>query len=326
MNKLYYIRSKLVSKETAIYDTSSYFKKEFDIELVDPNLPIYIKQNPGKYICIGGDQSGTLIAIDLFHKIYDDLKILWFDDRPDIDNLNSSTFSSSNALGYIINHIKIKPENILLVGIDEKNDLTYLHSNALPYLSLQKLSSIRQEDCLEFINHFIRHSHIYISMDAKVFGDYTNIINSKFLKPILMNIKDNIVACDIVDYSINTPHYDKIRSCILKCLEYTFDVKQKSINIFTEDSEFLIFRPMYQHDLFSDIGWYILRGLDLKTKQELVKNIAHDTIINLEIDDEDYLVTKTTINEQNKKSYYTENTIEDCVLFPDEKKSMLFEL
>jgi hypothetical protein len=94
----------------------------------------------------------------------------------------------------------------------------------------------------------------------------------------------------------------------------------------------------------NDIGWYILRFIDMELKQELLKYIEDDKIytinlddssiqekdiINDDIDDElenEILITATTIDDQNKKSYYLSKSILECSLFPQEKFLMGFEL
>ena len=59
--------------------------------------------------------------------------------------------------------------------------------------------------------------------------------------------------------------------------------------------------------------------------------IIDDNIINLVYDETDgyekeVMITTTSVNEQNEKSYYTAETINDVVLFPQEKVCMCFEL
>ena len=38
------------------------------------------------------------------------------------------------------------------------------------------------------------------------------------------------------------------------------------------------------------------------------------------------MISSTTMNEQNQKSFYLTRSYKDMVLYPDEKASMLFEL
>jgi hypothetical protein len=138
----------------------------------------------------------------------------------------------------------------------------------------------------------------------------------------------------------------KITNEIIQLL-YTniMDLKEYKINVFNENTRFLIYREMMQYEE-NDIGWYILRFIPLELKQNLLKHIDDDSIkilnledYNIELYNEDYdkendeennnnliMISATTINDQNERSFYTATSILDCVLFPIEKISMGFEL
>jgi hypothetical protein len=80
-----------------------------------------------------------------------------------------------------------------------------------------------------------------------------------------------------------------------------------------------------------DIGWYLLRNIPQLMKDELLNSIEIDSIIMLDILDDDnndieIMITSTTITEQNNKCYYLSESYKDCCLYPDEKMSMCFEL
>ncbi len=81
----------------------------------------------------------------------------------------------------------------------------------------------------------------------------------------------------------------------------------------------------------------------MKLKEELLKYIEDDKIYTFNLDDctikktntdnleldnleNEILITATTMDEQNKKSYYSSKSILDCALFPQEKFLMGFEL
>ena len=66
--------------------------------------------------------------------------------------------------------------------------------------------------------------------------------------------------------------------------------------------------------------------MTLEDRNELLGMIPDNEIISFDIDDVTYLVTKTTMNEQYEKSYFTAKLINDVVLFPQEKTLMMFEL
>jgi hypothetical protein len=106
-------------------------------------------------------------------------------------------------------------------------------------------------------------------------------------------------------------------------------LKTKKINIFDEDTKFLIWRPVIQLSE-DDIGWFILRGVPDSQKEKILKEV-NDTIQTITVDDDngeptDVLISSTTMNEQQSISYYMVDTIEDCALVPIEKVQMMFEL
>ena len=108
------------------------------------------------------------------------------------------------------------------------------------------------------------------------------------------------------------------------------ELKTVSVNIFNEESKFLIWKRLDADDL---IGWSILRGMTLTEREDIIKMIDDDDkIITIPIDDEetdesyDALVTITSMKEQQDKIYYGATSLYDCCLFPDEKLNMMFEL
>jgi len=58
----------------------------------------------------------------------------------------------------------------------------------------------------------------------------------------------------------------------------------------------------------------------------LMSLIPDNSMITFDIDGEDYLISKTSISEQNDKSYYTAKDVSEMCLFPNEKVNMVFEL
>jgi hypothetical protein len=193
-------------------------------------------------------------------------------------------------------------------------------------------------DVIQSIKKIINGRPVHVVLDMKVFSNTVvksvipenkDGIDVDKVDKLLQEIKDNIVSMDIVEYNpfIGTTGDARIcREIIRGLIKNVFDVKEKKINIFNEDSQFLVFRPMEQEDVDADIGWYILRGMTTEQKNDLISLIPDDTIITLDIDDDIYLVTKTTMNEQNERSYYTAELVDDVALFPQEKALMGFEL
>jgi hypothetical protein len=122
----------------------------------------------------------------------------------------------------------------------------------------------------------------------------------------------------------------KIYGNLLKLKEY-------SLNIFTENSRFLIYKPMEEiyesEENGYHYGWYLLRNIPSVMKQELLETLDQDSIIILDIPTDDdpneeieIMVSTSSINDQNEKCYYLATSYKDCCLYPDEKLDMMFEL
>lgn len=153
----------------------------------------------------------------------------------------------------------------------------------------------------------------------------------------------------------------KLMIDILKCIS---DFTEHSINIFDEESRFLIWKrvptPQTTDDTPDDLlGWYILRNVDLDTRDRLISHFeeakvnaenerdadntdqsVHSDLIKLEYpierfefpndnpdeDPLDVLISVTTPAEQNFKSHYCAQSYADRCLMPGEKVNMTFEL
>jgi len=161
---------------------------------------------------------------------------------------------------------------------------------------------------------------------------------SKLNKIKMIDITGFRLEQDSANYRITVDTIVKIYSKLLKLKEY-------SINVFNENSKFLIYKPLDEIYEENEHGWYILRNLNLNMRNELLEELDGDSIMSLEIpkqlfydnseefeDFEDFeedieiIIGSTTMNEQNEKSYYCTNSYKDMVLYPDEKSVMLFEL
>lgn len=196
-----------------------------------------------------------------------------------------------------------------------------------------KLMKKKQIITKKLINDF-SNTPMYVVIDMSAI-DYKQENSSKlnfkkitFLIDILKNL--NIVCLDLINYKLTTEKESiklgQIGKILMKDL---MKVKETKINIYNEHSRFLIFRPTTRV-MEEDSGWYILRGIDNETNERLLKSINHDSIIEEEVETNgvrmDILISTTTMEEQNKKSYFMDHAVTDCVLFPDEKTDMLFEL
>jgi len=326
----------------------------------------YSKNNPDhKIITIGGDHSistGTISAINekylrqLGNNCYSDLIVLWIDTKTDLFDFNNSEnkdlseMSMASLLGlcgnaFTKNKLLLKSQQIIYYGLDENDEnLNWVKENGIVFFTNKKIKTLNLDIIINFIKNMIGNKPVHISLDMKAFDkslapsvipQTKEGLNNDHIEKLLLAIKKNIVSMDIVEFNpcIGNSFDVKItRETARYILMKIFDIKEKNINIFTEDSQFLIYRSLSQIDIENDYGWYILRGLTLKQKEEIIKNIKDDLIISIDIEDSEdleagtYLISKTTINEQNEKSYYTSHFIEDTVLFPQEKILMTFEL
>lgn len=328
----------------------------------------YSKKNPNeKIITIGGDHSISAATIAAMNEKYikqngniikSNLMVIWIDAYPDIDDFDTSISKDLNEMPvasllgmcgtlFTKNKLLLNPEQLIYYGLlDENDNLDIIKENQISYFTKNKINSVGVDKIMESIKEIIGNRPVHISLDLKVFNKKiapsVKPVNEKGLhieqvEKLLILLKNNIVSMDLVEFNplVGSKNDVKItRETARYILMKTFDIKEKSINIFTEDSQFLIFRSIEQEDPETDIGWYILRGLSLTEKEKFLALIPNDTIISIDIENDfsseiiegTYLITKTNMNEQNEKSYYTANYINDTTLFPEEKILMCFEL
>lgn len=330
----------------------------------------HTENNPNDIIItIGGDNSISSATVAAMNEKYmvqcgekfdSDLMVLWIDSMPDIHDFSTSINQDLNEMAvasllglcdtyFVKNNLLLKPEQFIYYGLVDKDDnLDEIKELKIPCFTHNKIKSMPIEFLVTAIKNMINNKPLHICLDMKVFNE--SLVKSTIpsnpdgielerVEKLLIGLKDNIVSMDITEFNPLIGTTEDIRTTkdtIKYLLMKTFDIKEKKLNIFTEESQFIIYRPLSQEDDDSDIGWYILRGLPLEDREDLLKLIPDDTIISIDIeDDEDnlleldsgtYLLSKTSIDEQNEKSYYTAESINDTVLFPEEKVCMVFEL
>jgi arginase family enzyme len=319
-----------------------------------------------KIITIGGDNSissGTIPAINERYIRRDgkdtftsDLVILWIDSNADIQDFETSITQNldempcASIMGLCDSHftkhkLNVWSNQIIYFGINDEEDIGIISNNKMVHFTAKKINQLHQVDptiICGALKDIIGDKPVHIVLDMKVF--HSDIVKSvcrnennmgnnglqlEHVENVLTSLKNNIVAMDICEFNplIGNQNDVKVTNEMIRyILKQTFDITEKSINIFSEDTQFLIYRPMEQEDPETDIGWFILRGIDMKYKEALIESIPDDTIISLDIEDHSFIVTKTTITEQNEKSYYVATTVNDTALFPQEKATMMFEL
>lgn len=252
-------------------------------------------------------------------------------------NLNQFVFLAqqeinSNEQNMLINsNVTFYPYNIL------KKNLQYLINKVINQIGSDPVAIVFDMSVFD----------INISPCA-IRENFKGGINLEELNNILetlnkMNKKyNNIKLIDITGHYLSlentSPAYRITIETITKIYSKIFDMKEYAINIFNENTRFLIFKPVDELcnpneidiDIGDDYGWYILRNIPKELKEEFFKEIEDDSIkiftINENNTDIDIMVSSSTINEQNNKCYYTSSGYKDCTLYPDEKMSMMFEL
>lgn len=165
----------------------------------------------------------------------------------------------------------------------------------------------------------------------------------------LSTISDKIRLLDITGHYLNKNTTDILTRITIETIQQIyakiFNLKESSLNVFNDYSKFLIYKPIYnsidnstdnstdnsEDEIEENHGWFILRGMDLKTRNEILETIGDNIILMTipNIDDNqdmDVMITATTIAEQNEISFYATSDPNDCALFPQEKATMMFEL
>jgi len=317
----------------------------------------YLKHNPEKTIVtIGGDGSvsaGTVPGVNerfvkkVNNKYVSDLKILYIDAYPDIFNFKSSKNKDLHELtvSSLMGHCKpkftqhkllLKPNQFIFYGLQDCSDIDQLNSMEIEHYTVKKIKSIDINKLHDNIIASLGSNPVHVVLDIKVFDKTVapatfpltnNGLTYIEVQSLLDKIKHNIKSFDITEFNpyISQGATKITKELIKNILINTFNIKEKKINIFTEDSEFLIYRPIEQINE-DDIGWYILACGTLEEREELIKNIPSDSIEIVTVENTKYYITKTTINKQNKKSYLASHNMYDMALYPHEKQIMCFKL
>lgn len=278
-----------------------------------------------------------------------------------VENLRNSLLShvlSLRPITFMGSKLALSKDQITLIGINdnllENDEREVLDNMEMSYFTMKQLRKKGIKNVIKSINEKIGSDPFMVVYDMASLSYETAPCVSRFLKdgiktnPKLLNgfdegelrelflelKRDNLVALDITGFDFRIEN--KERAYRISCesakipLYILLEMKEKKINIFNEHSRFLIFRPIEQtHE--NDLGWFILKGLNLESRNEIIKNIPNDTIIDFTIDlegtNETILLTTTTIEEQEEKSFFDPDLkITDCVLYPAQKTYMMFEL
>lgn len=310
-----------------------------------------------KYVTWSQATSGdTLLAYELLNESLNrinDKKIVVVSEDRCLSSVTINTYAKNNTVTiYISSNPKIfinnKDVSIVYFGIDKNIISDYLQTalgdNLSTYFTIQKIKQIGVSSICNIIQSMYHNKRIHVVIDLQIIdSSVTPSVRRDKLQNNFISINNilelvqklDIYYLDIIgfDESINDNmmRFTKITGEVCRAIiRNTFNIKENSMNIFTEDSRFLIYRPVEQITN-DDIGWYIVKFMTLQ-ERELYLRYLIDKVITVTINnindekDFDVLVTSTSIQEQNCKSFFATKNILDYCLFPQEKISMIFEL
>jgi arginase family enzyme len=269
-------------------------------------------------------------------------------------NMSKSILHNLLALGnvtYTRHKFIPSPENILLLGLNDNvlctDDIQTMENNNLRYFTLNQLRNKTLKNVMEYIKDFIDDCPIHVIFDMSVMSIlYTPAVfrfidQEKDLEKQVDGLDDKeiiyvfeelskhkLVGLDITGYNLKMEMQEKQMMVTSYCaklpLIHLLKLKQNKINVFTNDTKFLIFQPVDD----PEIGWYILKGLTIELEDKLIKELElkGDNIKQFIFGDDNVFITTTTVSEQKAKSYYDATSMYDCVLIPAEEQQMIFYL
>ena len=246
----------------------------------------------------------------------------------------------------------LKSEQFIFMGLESTNsdivNVSAMYSKDDIHTKLEKI--------LKLIKLNIESEPVFIDIDLSVFDQTIaplclrhpeelqnpelsiNIKNSQ-LKLILKYLSElNVQAINISGFCVDFHDVTMINRIQIETIQQIYGsilkIKEKKINIFNENSRFLIFKPKQEiYDDYDQIGWYIMRNVDAELKERLLEDIKDGEIIEVHIEDEDdenikkdVLISVTTLADQNELSYYLADDYSDKRLYPDEKLDAYFNL
>jgi arginase family enzyme len=299
-------------------------------------------------------------------KYSSNLKILYFTSTPHIrsqySEINVQSLSNSivsNLLcetdfTYTKHKLVLSTNQFIMIGINpqiiDENDKDILNNKDIVYFTLDQIRKKSMSNVIRSISDLVLDDPVHVIFDMSVMNNEVAPCVTRFLdksptgkidgltiseleEALIMMNKKNIVGLDITSFDLRIKDTEKIYRLTCEVakivLRHLLNITERKINIFTENSKFLIWRPVDQssHD---DIGWLILRSVSLEIRERILASIDDNIItLSLTTDDdteEDVYITSTSMLDQENKSYYTAESIYDCALTPEEKLNMMFEL
>jgi hypothetical protein len=330
----------------------------------------------GSTVAANAEKHMMINQYDKYNECNSSLKILYFTSRANIStiqediNIESLSKSLINNLicdckqTYTKHNMQLSPDQFILIGLNDKkiddNDMEYLNNNNILHFSLSNLRKKGIVNIISSINDVISNDPVHVVFDMSVMNDDTAPCVTRFLKKSEMVKKNdglslkelqdvmkslnnkNIVGVDITGYDFRISDVERMHKVTCETgkmvLQGLLNISEKKLNIFNENSKFLIWRSIEQEgdgdEKNIDVGWHILRNVPLDFREQIISQLDDGegdyiiTTISLEIENEscDVYITVTTMEEQNSKSYYSSESVMDLCLFPDEKIDMGFEL
>ena len=280
--------------------------------------------------------------------------------RMNVENLTHSIIANlvCKTKRTITRHkLSLSENQFILIGLNPNfiNDFNKeeLDKSNMTYFTLEQMKKKGIKKVMTYIQEIVGDDPIHVIFDMSVMSHdvtpcvtrfvdiYTEThkltgININDLTEILSSIpKNNLVGLDVVGYDFRIPDVERAHRITCETaklpLKYLLGIKEKKINIFNENSKILIWRPLRMMS-DADIGWLILRGISLEIREKIIDMIGDDNIIIFPITndqgmEENVYISTTTMAEQETKLYYdSDQSIHECILFPDEKVNMMFDM
>ena len=304
---------------------------EYNQEIAYNTLSEHIK------LKLSEDQKKNIIVVS------EDIKLV---------EVTTRSYDSSVHTIYISgNPTFVEKSNISYIGVDQdiiddytqeqldKSDMTYFTMKKIKQLGILSIvNSILEmnKDCINSIHLVIDLNIIDPSICPSVERNKNqkNFLTYHDINQFITLLKHKVKYLDILgfneEYDDNAYRFTKITGETCRyIIRDIYNIKENAINIFSDDSKFLIYRNFEQLS-DEDIGWKIVRFMTLQQRELFISKID-DNIINLVYDETDgyekeVMITTTSVNEQNEKSYFVAEGVTDMCLEPQEKMFMVFEL
>jgi hypothetical protein len=305
----------------------------------------------GPLITLGGEAQTTLVTYPALASSMDtsELCVLYLSQfprlslEPDASPL-SSTMSTLLGLrpppsGFPKLETPLDPKNLIYLGLEtlEPEEEFLLQEQGIRFYKGKTLQKIGLLPLLERILKDRKNMSFYLVLDFSFFSHKefpaVHRRGNRGMEPetfayLWALLEERVRGVDIVGFYRHPGSGAFVRSVkVYKQLVSQNEHKgEKKINLFNADSKIPICRSLEQKNE-EDVGWYLLRGLKLDDRERCLKALEGDKIVSFDIDDETCLLSSTTLEKQQEKTYLSPSVkLLDRILFPQEKTFLLFEL